>query len=486
MTTSALCHRRRRHPRACCRCRAAQWRRAVRCRRSGCRRGRVVHGREPEDLPGAASAGAVVGCSSLGAASFGVSMTTAPRAASGGRRVDRRPWRGRALGHQDDDGSGAFDRLWSGSRDATVRLAARADRLLRQQHPIRRRRRLGVVPIALPFSATVTSAPGSGAAGHDGAALRISRARCRSWVWSVVASVSPRARVLRRSRVAAGAAVRTVALAGRLMSRLGAGAGVGRGRISGGRRCSGGIGGVGCGGLRRVAMWGRSRRRRGGLSGGRRCGGLRRWRGRGRGTAAFAAASWRGSRGRRLDRLFRRWRHGRDSGGIAKPDAGADGSHRGDRHCRKLQCIIVPGRRAVVGHAAKLGPVAACRNCPVTHRYHGPDPRSMALRNVNRDLLLPMPVWDRATRLFHWLLVARGGDAPMAVRGRISRRCIAASGFAVLALLLFRVAWGFVGSDTARFRAVPDARRVPRCGSSRSCRSARPTARSATTPRAAG
>lgn len=74
----------------------------------------------------------------------------------------------------------------------------------------------------------------------------------------------------------------------------------------------------------------------------------------------------------------------------------------------------------------------------------------MALRNVNRDFLLPMPVWDRATRLFHWLLVvavAAAHGSAWAHQPALHR----ASGFAVLAFLLFRVAWGFVGSDTARF-----------------------------------
>ncbi len=74
----------------------------------------------------------------------------------------------------------------------------------------------------------------------------------------------------------------------------------------------------------------------------------------------------------------------------------------------------------------------------------------MALRNVNRDFLLPMPVWDRATRLFHWVLVvavAAAYGSAWAHQPALHR----ASGFAVLALLLFRVAWGFVGSDTARF-----------------------------------
>ncbi len=74
----------------------------------------------------------------------------------------------------------------------------------------------------------------------------------------------------------------------------------------------------------------------------------------------------------------------------------------------------------------------------------------MALRNVNRDFLLPMPVWDRATRLFHWLLVvavAVAYGSAWAHQPALHRAC----GFAVLALLLFRVAWGFFGSDTARF-----------------------------------
>ena len=74
----------------------------------------------------------------------------------------------------------------------------------------------------------------------------------------------------------------------------------------------------------------------------------------------------------------------------------------------------------------------------------------MALRNVNRDFLLPMPIWDRAIRLFHWLLllaVVAAYAGAWAHRPGLHR----ASGFCVLALLLFRIAWGFVGSDTARF-----------------------------------
>jgi cytochrome b len=61
-------------------------------------------------------------------------------------------------------------------------------------------------------------------------------------------------------------------------------------------------------------------------------------------------------------------------------------------------------------------------------------------------------VWDLPTRLFHWALVllvalqfASGefGWLPMAWHYWL--------GYATLAALLFRLAWGFVGSDTSRF-----------------------------------
>jgi cytochrome b len=61
-------------------------------------------------------------------------------------------------------------------------------------------------------------------------------------------------------------------------------------------------------------------------------------------------------------------------------------------------------------------------------------------------------VWDLPTRLFHWALAVcivasaisgyRGGDA-MVWHARL--------GYAVLALLLFRIVWGFVGGRWSRF-----------------------------------
>jgi cytochrome b len=61
-------------------------------------------------------------------------------------------------------------------------------------------------------------------------------------------------------------------------------------------------------------------------------------------------------------------------------------------------------------------------------------------------------VWDAPVRLFHWALTllvvfsfisGKAGGAWLAWHMR--------SGYAILALLLFRIAWGFAGSDSARF-----------------------------------
>jgi cytochrome b len=59
-------------------------------------------------------------------------------------------------------------------------------------------------------------------------------------------------------------------------------------------------------------------------------------------------------------------------------------------------------------------------------------------------------VWDAPTRLFHWALVVLLGLSWLAEsRGWMELHFL--SGYSVIALLLFRVAWGFVGSETARF-----------------------------------
>jgi cytochrome b len=63
---------------------------------------------------------------------------------------------------------------------------------------------------------------------------------------------------------------------------------------------------------------------------------------------------------------------------------------------------------------------------------------------------LPMRVWDAPTRLFHWSVVVLLGLSWLSEsRGWMAMHVL--SGYGIITLLLFRVAWGFVGSETARF-----------------------------------
>ena len=61
-------------------------------------------------------------------------------------------------------------------------------------------------------------------------------------------------------------------------------------------------------------------------------------------------------------------------------------------------------------------------------------------------------VWDVPVRLFHWLLLALLGFSWWSGdQGGNWMEYHAWSGCAILVLVLFRIVWGFVGSDTARF-----------------------------------
>jgi cytochrome b len=65
----------------------------------------------------------------------------------------------------------------------------------------------------------------------------------------------------------------------------------------------------------------------------------------------------------------------------------------------------------------------------------------------------PVLVWDLPTRLFHWLLVAL--VAVSFATGKIGGNAMLYHewcGEAILALLMFRVVWGFSGSTPSRFR----------------------------------
>ncbi|WP_206952520.1 cytochrome b/b6 domain-containing protein [Trinickia acidisoli] len=64
----------------------------------------------------------------------------------------------------------------------------------------------------------------------------------------------------------------------------------------------------------------------------------------------------------------------------------------------------------------------------------------------------PVLVWDLPTRLFHWLAVALVLAAYVTIRLNLLDWHVRI-GETLLALVLFRLLWGCVGSETARFRS---------------------------------
>lgn len=59
-------------------------------------------------------------------------------------------------------------------------------------------------------------------------------------------------------------------------------------------------------------------------------------------------------------------------------------------------------------------------------------------------------VWDLFVRIFHWSLVALFITAYFTAEDSESAHAIA--GYAISGLLIFRIVWGFVGTEHARFR----------------------------------
>jgi cytochrome b len=61
-------------------------------------------------------------------------------------------------------------------------------------------------------------------------------------------------------------------------------------------------------------------------------------------------------------------------------------------------------------------------------------------------------VWDLPVRLFHWLLLVLVGFSWWSgEQGGDWMNRHSWSGYAILTLVLFRIGWGFIGSDSARF-----------------------------------
>jgi len=76
----------------------------------------------------------------------------------------------------------------------------------------------------------------------------------------------------------------------------------------------------------------------------------------------------------------------------------------------------------------------------------------MAAHPQPEGMTVPVRIWDLPTRLFHWSLVvlivilfASSEFELLDMRWHIW------SGYAVLVLLIFRILWGFIGSQTSRF-----------------------------------
>ena len=67
---------------------------------------------------------------------------------------------------------------------------------------------------------------------------------------------------------------------------------------------------------------------------------------------------------------------------------------------------------------------------------------------VERDV----PVWDLGVRVFHWALLALIVTSFVTIKiGGNALTYHAWSGYCILALLIFRLVWGFVGGTHARF-----------------------------------
>lgn len=63
-----------------------------------------------------------------------------------------------------------------------------------------------------------------------------------------------------------------------------------------------------------------------------------------------------------------------------------------------------------------------------------------------------LKVWDLPVRLFHWLLLVLVGFSWWSgEQGGDRMQWHSWSGCAILTLVLFRIGWGFIGSDSARF-----------------------------------
>lgn len=83
----------------------------------------------------------------------------------------------------------------------------------------------------------------------------------------------------------------------------------------------------------------------------------------------------------------------------------------------------------------------------------GPLPDDQGARDNRRQGHAPIRVWDLPTRLFHWALVVLVGVSIVTgnIGGLREMEWHERSGLMILALLVFRLLWGLIGSRHSRF-----------------------------------
>ena len=82
----------------------------------------------------------------------------------------------------------------------------------------------------------------------------------------------------------------------------------------------------------------------------------------------------------------------------------------------------------------------------------------MAIVDTQTQVQKTIPIWDIGVRLFHWSLVTSVSLTYFVISPRDMHKLF---GYTVLALIVFRLIWGLVGSKHARFASfIPGPRKL--------------------------
>lgn len=72
---------------------------------------------------------------------------------------------------------------------------------------------------------------------------------------------------------------------------------------------------------------------------------------------------------------------------------------------------------------------------------------------MSNDVITRVRIWDLPTRVFHWSLALSFFGAYLLAESEHVRHLHVMFGYTVIALVVFRLAWGFLGTRYARFRS---------------------------------